>query len=275
MITQELFQNIIKKRSFLCIGLDTDINKLPKHLLKCDNPVFEFNKKIINATHDLCVAYKLNTAFYEVLGEKGWRSLEKTIDYLTFIDNSLFKIADAKRGDIANTARLYAQAFLDKLHFDAITVNPYMGKDSVTPYLEYKDKCAIVLALTSNKSSEDFQFLKQDKKTLFIRVIEKAQQWATPDNLLFVVGATHANQLKKIRSIAPDNFLLIPGIGAQGGDMDEVVKYGINDNCGLLINSSRNIIYAGQDKDFAQKARKQAMKIQKKMEQYLKSNNII
>jgi orotidine-5'-phosphate decarboxylase len=227
-----LFQQILSKQSFLCVGLDSDLNRIPKYLLDFDDPVFEFNKRIIDATHDLCVAYKPNIAFYEALGAKGWESLRKTLEY---IPESHFTIADAKRGDIGNTSRLYAKAFFETLNFDSVTVAPYMGIDSVSPFLEFKNKTVILLALTSNKGSNDFQFAMQnDTETpLYEKVMQTAQGWGNLDNLMFVVGATHPEMFEDIRKIAPDNFLLVPGIGAQGGDLEGVAKYGLNDHCGF------------------------------------------
>ncbi len=263
MTQDKLYQQIRQKQSFLCIGLDTDINRIPKHLLSAEDPIYEFNKKIIDATHDLCIAYKPNIAFYETLGAKGWKSLQKTLEY---IPQSHFTIADAKRGDIGNTSRLYAKAFFETLNFDAVTVAPYMGEDSVRPFLEFENKWVILLALTSNKGSHDFQFTKQEKEQpLYEKVLRKAQQWGTPDNLMFVVGATHPEKFAEVRQIAPYNFLLVPGIGAQGGDLQDVIQYGVNSKGGLLINSSRGIIFAGTGVDFAEKARQAALKTQRKM----------
>ena len=258
MTRQQLFEQIQLKKSYLCVGLDTDLSKIPPHLLAFDDPIFEFNKQIIDATRDLCVAYKPNTAFYECQGLKGWAALEKTVEY---IGNQHFTIADAKRGDIGNTSKMYAQAFFETLNFDAVTVAPYMGEDSVKPFLEFKNKWTILLGLTSNKGSEDFQFIRD----MFKIVIRTAQTWGTPDNLMFVIGATQAERFKEIRQIAPDNFFLVPGIGAQGGDLARVSEYGMNDHCGLLVNSSREIIYASKGEDFAEKAREAALKVQKTM----------
>ena len=268
MTREELFSTIKKKKSFLCVGLDTDITKVPKHLLRADDPVFEFNKHIIDATNDLCVSYKPNIAFYETHGAKGWISLEKTIKYINQTCSTVFTIADAKRGDIGNTSKMYAKTFLETLNFDSITVAPYMGEDSVTPFLEYKNKWVILLALTSNKGAEDFQVtaILKDKKFLYQQVLETSKKWSTPDNMMYVVGATKAEMLTDIRKIVPDNFLLIPGVGAQGGSLHDVAKYGMNKQCGLLVNSSRGIIYASSSEDFAEKAREEAMKLQKEME---------
>ena len=263
MTRKELYQQIQQKKSCLCVGLDADINRIPKHLLKHKDPIFEFNKGIIDATKDLCVAYKPNIAFYEALGAKGWESLAKTLDY---IPDTHFTIADAKRGDIGNTSSLYAKAFFDTLDFDAVTVAPYMGEDSVKPFLEFEGKWVILLALTSNKGSQNFQMTAQeDGQPLYEKVMRAAQTWGTPDNLMFVVGATHPEKFKEIRAIAPDHFLLVPGIGAQGGDLQGVLKYGSNDMGGLLINSSRGIIYAGNGIGFAGKAQLSALRVQKQM----------
>ena len=268
MTREELFLNIKKKKSFLCIGLDTDITKIPQHLLKEEDPIFEFNKQIIDSTKDLCVAYKPNSAFYETLGSKGWISLEKTINYINKTCTSMFTVADAKRGDIGNTSKMYAKAFLETMNFDSITVAPYMGKDSVTPFLEYKNKWVILLALTSNKGAEDFQtsVLIKNNKILYQDVLETSKSWGSIDNMMYVVGATRAEMLADIREIVPDNFLLIPGIGAQGGSLQDVAKFGMNKQCGLLVNSSRGIIYAGTGENFAVKAREEAMILQKEME---------
>ena len=260
MTREELYRNIKAKKSFLCIGLDTDLKKIPRHLHKSDDPIFEFNKQIIDATHDLCVAYKPNIAFYESIGSAGWESLEKTADYLKQFKD-IFTIADAKRGDIGNTSSMYAQAFFGSMDFDSITVAPYMGEDSVTPFLEYEGKWVILLALTSNKGANDFQ----TENDLYKTVLKKSQQWSSVDNMMYVIGATRAEMLADVRKIAPDHFLLVPGVGAQGGSLRKVAKYGMNKQCGLLVNSSRNIIYASDKEDFALKAREEAMKIQKEM----------
>ena len=257
----DLFKHIQQKESFLCIGLDTDMQKIPKHLLDFEDPIFEFNKQIIDATHDLCVAYKPNIAFYECHGAKGWQSLKKTMDY---IPNNLFTIADAKRGDIGNTSRMYAKTFFETLQFDAVTVAPYMGSDSVEPFLEFKDKWAIILALTSNEGGLDFQMTADHNgERLYQKVLKKSQSYG--QNIMFVVGATRAKSLQDVRKIAPDHFLLVPGVGAQGGSLSEVAKYGMNKHCGLLVNSSRGILYADHSKDFATKAREQALLLQQKM----------
>ena len=267
MNKQELINQIKLKKSFLCIGLDTDIQKIPEHLLKFDDPVFEFNKQIIDSTKDLCVAYKLNTAFYESNGINGWKSLMKTIEY---IPKNIFSIADAKRGDIGNTSKMYAKTFFETMDFDSITVNPYMGSDSVEPFLDFNNKWVILLALTSNKGSEDFQnFSNQSNVKLYQQVIEKSMNWSDDSRIMYVVGATKSDSLKEIRKIIPDHFLLIPGVGAQGGSLDDVVKFGMNKDCGLLINSSRSIIYAGHGENFAENAREAALKIKSEMENYL------
>ncbi|MBI3483354.1 MAG: orotidine-5'-phosphate decarboxylase [Bacteroidetes bacterium] len=259
----QLFEQIKKKKSYLCVGLDTDLEKIPRHLLKTDDPVFEFNKQIIDATKEYCVAYKPNTAFYEALGAKGWESLKKTLDY---IPKDCFTIADAKRGDIGNTSSLYARAFFRQMNFDAITVAPYMGEDSVKPFLEFKDKWAILLIHTSNKGAEDFQLLEtRDGKFLFEEVINASQQWATPDQMMYVVGATQAAKIEEIRRLAPEYFFLVPGVGAQGGDLEAVSKAGMNEQCGLLVNSSRAIIYASAKDDFAEAAAKEAKMVQLEM----------
>lgn len=257
-----LIDQIKEKQSFLCVGLDADLHKIPPHLLTLEDPIFEFNKQIIDATKDLCVAYKPNIAFYEALGVKGWESLQKTIDY---IPKNIFTIADAKRGDIGNTSKMYAQAFFDTMNFDSITVAPYMGEDSVTPFLQFNNKWVILLALTSNKGADDFQFFENEKERLFEKVLNQSKQWGDENNLMYVVGATRPEMFKDIRKIVPHNFLLVPGVGAQGGELSEVCKYGMNKDCGLLINSSRGIIYAGSDENFAEKSRKEALKIQKEM----------
>jgi orotidine-5'-phosphate decarboxylase len=263
MTRQELITQIKKKKSFLCIGLDTDIRKIPTHLLELEDPIFEFNKQIIDATKDLCVAYKPNIAFYESMGVSGWNSLQKTLDY---IPNDIFTIADAKRGDIGNTSSMYAKAFFENMSFDSVTVAPYMGSDSVTPFLEFEDKWAIVLALTSNKGGLDFQKIEdKNGKQLFKQVLENSKKWGTDENMMYVVGATRTEELLEIRAIVPNHFLLVPGVGAQGGNLKDVAKYGLNKDCGLLVNSSRGIIYAGNDVDFAQKAKVEAQKLQQEV----------
>ncbi|WP_164122099.1 MULTISPECIES: orotidine-5'-phosphate decarboxylase [Sphingobacterium] len=267
MNRQELIEQIKEKQSFLCVGLDTDITKIPEHLLEEEDPIFTFNKAIIEATEDLCVAYKPNIAFYESYGVRGWQSLQKTWQ---IIPKSCFSIADAKRGDIGNTSNMYAQAFFDEavsgMGFDSITIAPYMGKDSVTPFLDFEGKWAIVLALTSNEGSKDFQnFSNSSGKHLFEEVIDKVNCWGTDENLMYVVGATRGEAFLKIREHAPDHFLLVPGVGAQGGSLQDVCKYGMNKDCGLLVNSTRGIIYASNGKDFAERAREEAQKLQKEM----------
>lgn len=267
---KDIFHQMLLKRSYLCVGLDSDIKRIPKHLLKYDDPVFEFNKQIIDATKDLCIAYKPNIAFYEAMGTKGWASLEKTINY---IPAEHFTIADAKRGDIGNTSSLYARAFFETMNFDAVTVAPYMGEDSVAPFLEFEGKWVILLALTSNKGSLDFQMTPQEQnQPLYEKVMRQAQQWGNPEQLMFVVGATHPEKFDEIRKIAPDNFLLVPGIGAQGGDLEGVTQYGWNDLGGLLVNSSRGIIFAGDGEDFAEKAREAALDVQEQMSAHIPQN---
>lgn len=263
----ELFEQIKKKNSYLCVGLDTDIDKIPSHLLKTEDPVFEFNKQIIDATSEFSVAYKPNIAFYEALGPKGWESLRKTLDY---IPKDCFTIADAKRGDIGNTSSLYARAFFKQMNFDSITVAPYMGEDSVKPFLEFPDKWVILLVHTSNPGSVDFQQLEtRHGKFVYEEVIFASQRWASADQMMYVVGATKADKIGTIRALAPDHFFLVPGVGAQGGDLEAVSKAGINSQCGLLVNSSRAIIYASSGEDFAEAARKEALKVQKDMSTYL------
>lgn len=269
MTTNQLIQQIKKKKSFLCIGLDVDLNKIPEYLLKEEDPIFTFNKAIIDATHHLCVAYKPNTAFYEAYGLKGWKSLEKTIHYLNQNYPEIFTIADAKRGDIGNTSSMYAKAFFDDLAFDSVTVAPYMGKDSVEPFLDFKGKHTILLALTSNMGAFDFQTKMVGEKELYKQVLETSKTWKNAENLMYVVGATKAEFLADIRKIIPDSFLLVPGVGAQGGNLQEVCKYGMINNVGLLINSSRGIIYASNGEDFAQAAAIKSSEIQKEMEQLL------
>jgi orotidine-5'-phosphate decarboxylase len=263
---QNLTDQIKTKKSFLCVGLDTDINLIPEFLFDFEDPVFEFNRQIIDATEDICVAYKPNSAFYESRGVKGWESLIKTWQYLP---KNCLSIIDAKRGDIGNTSTMYAKAFFDEaasgMSFDAITIAPYMGSDSVKPFLSFEDKWVILLALTSNVGGKDFQYSKSEQGFLYEFVIDKAHEWADSSRLMFVVGATRGEEFQNIRKHAPDNFILVPGVGAQGGNLQEVCQYGINKHCGLLINSSRSIIYASKGKDFAEKAREEALKIQKEM----------
>ena len=269
MTTSQLVEQIKKKKSFLCIGLDVDLDKIPKYLLEFEDPIFEFNKQIIDATHHLVVAYKPNIAFYEAYGIKGWQSLHKTIDYLNQTHPEIFTIADAKRGDIGNTSTQYAKAFFEDLNFNSITVAPYMGRDSVEPFLAFKGKFAIMLALTSNIGGLDFQTLEFNKEQLYETVLRKSLTWKNSQNLMFVVGATRPEFFETIRKIVPNHFLLVPGIGAQGGNLQEVCKYGLNKNIGLLINSSRGIIYASNGKDFAQKANQKAFELQQEMEEIL------
>ena len=266
MTRQQLIEHIFTKKTFLCVGLDTDIKKIPQHLLGNDDPIFDFNKAIIDATAKYCIAYKPNLAFYECMGTKGLSAFERTVEYLkeTYPDHLI--IADAKRGDIGNTSALYARTFFDGYDIDALTVAPYMGEDSVTPFLEYENKWVILLALTSNKGSHDFQLTTdQDGERLFEKVIRKSQAWGTPDNMMYVVGATQGKMFQDIRMLAPDHFLLVPGVGAQGGSLQEVCKYGMTDDCGLIVNSSRGIIYASGDTDFAQVAAIKAMELQREM----------
>ena len=277
MNSAQLFEQIKQKRSFLCIGLDTDIQKIPKHLRDTSDPIFAFNKEIIDRTYDLAVAYKTNLAFYESLGAEGLVSLDKTVKYIKDKYPELFVIADAKRGDIGNTSNLYARAFFDHYDFDAVTVAPYMGEDSVKPFMTYLDKWVILLALTSNKGAFDFQFL-EDKETgdkLFESVLKTSQTWGTIDNMMYVVGATKAEKLEEIREIIPNHFLLVPGVGAQGGSLQEVAKYGMNEQCGLLVNSSRAIIYASDSEDFANRARDEAETVQVEMEELLLEANLL
>ena len=269
MTTNQLVQQIKKKKSFLCIGLDVDLNKIPKHLLKEDDPIFAFNKAIIDATHHLCVAYKPNTAFYEAYGIKGWQALEKTINYINDKHPEIFTIADAKRGDIGNTSTMYAKAFFEDLAFDSVTAAPYMGKDSIEPFLAFEDKHTILLALTSNQGAFDFQTKTVDGKELYKQVLETSKTWKNSENLMYVVGATKAEFLADIRAIIPDSFLLVPGVGAQGGNLQDVCKYGMNAQVGLLINSSRGIIYASSGEDFAQAAALKAKALQRDMEHIL------
>ena len=262
---ERLKQEIFSKKSFLCVGLDVDLNKIPPFLLKESDPIFAFNKAIIDTTHPYTIAYKPNIAFYEAYGEKGWQSLRKTIDYLNEQHPHIFTIADAKRGDIGNTATMYAKAFFEDLQFDSVTVAPYMGQDSVEPFLAFEHKATILLALTSNKGAFDFQTLTTEGAPLYQQVLTRSQQWHNAHNLMYVVGATKAEYLADIRRIVPQSFLLVPGVGAQGGDLREVCKYGLNDSVGLIINASRAVIYASQGEDFAQKAGEAAHSLQKEM----------
>lgn len=277
MNQEQLFEQIKKKRSFLCVGLDTDIKKIPEHLMERTDPIFSFNKEIIDATAEFTVAYKPNLAFYESLGSQGIISLENTVSYIKSKHPEIFVIADAKRGDIGNTSNLYARAFFEKQKFDAVTVAPYMGEDSVKPFMTYDGKWVILLALTSNKGAFDFQFI-EDKKSgdkLFETVLKTSQTWGSTENMMYVVGATKAEKLKEIREIIPNHFLLVPGVGAQGGSLQEVAKNGMNNKCGLLVNSSRGIIYASQDVDFADEAKGAAQKVQQEMEVLLKEAGLI
>lgn len=271
MTRKQLIEQIKIKQSFLCVGLDPDLSKIPAHLLDTEDPIFEFNKAIIDATQAFCVAYKPNLAFYECHGPKGWESLKKTIDY---IPKDIFVIADAKRGDIGNTSMYYARTFFDYLNCDAVTVAPYMGEDSVTPFFEIATKWVILLALTSNKGSLDFQFTTDETgEALYKKVIRTSMKWGSPENLMFVVGATRAEEIAAVRSVAPEHFFLVPGVGAQGGSLEEVVKYGWNSDCGLLINSSRNIIYASNGLDFAEQAGIQARNMKHEMAAILLTRN--
>ena len=271
----QLFEQIKLKQSFLCVGLDTDISKIPQDLLAFEDPIFEFNKQIINQTAQFAIAYKPNTAFYEVYGTKGWQSLERTIQYIKINHPDIFIIADAKRGDIGNTSANYAKAFFNTLKADAVTVAPYMGMDSVEPFLNFNDKWVILLALTSNKGSQDFQYLNVGNKTLHQQVLHTASTWASSEQMMFVVGATHPEELGEIRKMLPNYFFLVPGVGAQGGDLQAVAENGMNDECGMLVNSSRGIIYASNGSDFAIKAGEEARKLQEKMAELLKRNGLI
>ena len=266
MTRQQLVEQIFKKQSYLCVGLDTDITKIPRHLITEPDPLFSFNKAIIDATKDLCVSYKINTAFYEALGVQGWAAMEKTVRY---IDIEHFKIADAKRGDIGNTSTQYAKAFFDTMPFDAITVAPYMGEDSVKPFLKYEGKWAIVLGLTSNKGASDFELQKMGDEFLYEKVLRTVSNWGTPDNLMFVVGATQADEFTNIRKLTPDHFYLVPGIGAQGGSLKDISEKAMNKDCGILVNASRAIIFATDNENFADEARKVALSYQQEMKNYL------
>lgn len=271
MNRQELIDNIHRKRSFLCVGLDTDIKKIPQHLLKEDDPVFAFNKAIIDATAPYCIAYKPNLAFYESLGVKGWIAFEKTISYLNENYPDQFIIADAKRGDIGNTSAMYARTFFEEMQLDALTVAPYMGEDSVTPFLGYEGKWVILLALTSNKGSHDFQLTEDAHgERLFEKVLRRSQEWGDADNMMYVVGATQGSMFRDIRKIAPNHFLLVPGVGAQGGSLEEVCRYGMTSRCGLIVNSSRAIIYADGTERFAEVAAEKAREVQLQMSEELK-----
>jgi orotidine-5'-phosphate decarboxylase len=267
MNRQQLVEIIRQKKSYLCIGLDTDLTKIPTHLLAYADPVFEFNKRIIDATIDYCVGYKINTAFYESLGLKGWESMQKTVEY---IPSTHFKIADAKRGDIGNTSQQYAKAFFETLNFDAITVAPYMGEDSVRPFLEYKDKWAIVLGLTSNAGAKDFELQQMDGGYLYEKVLQTVSRWGTIENTMFVIGATQAGSFEKIRTLTPKHFYLVPGIGAQGGSLADISKKAMNEDCGLLVNVSRDVIYASAKENFAEAASAAARQYHQEMKTYLK-----
>jgi orotidine-5'-phosphate decarboxylase len=268
-------QQIKEKKSFLCVGLDSDIEKIPVHLKEKDDPVYEFNKAIIDATAKYSIAYKPNLAFYESMGHKGWLSLDKTVQYIKNEYPEIFVIADAKRGDIGNTSKLYAKAFFENSVFDAVTVAPYMGEDSVSPFLSYSEKWVILLALTSNKGADDFQYHSENNEKLFERVLRISQNWADNKNMMYVVGATRAEMLQDIRKIVPQHFLLVPGVGAQGGSLQEVAKYGLNKDCGLIVNSSRGIIFADNSEKFAEVAEIEAQKLQSEMELILKEKGII
>lgn len=275
MTYDQLFEQIKKKKSFLCVGLDSDIAKIPSHLLEEEDPVFAFNKAIVDATAEVAIAYKPNIAFYECRGVEGWRSLEKTVAYIKENYPEIFTIADAKRGDIGNTSQMYAKAFLETLDFDAITVAPYMGEDSVTPFLQYEGKWVVLLALTSNKGAFDFQFFEQEGERLYERVLRKSQEWGNDRNMMYVVGATKADMLEGIRKIVPEHFLLVPGVGAQGGSLEEVARYGMNNHCGLIVNSSRGIIFADKTENFARRAGEEARKLQVDMERLLAGRGIV
>jgi len=270
-----LFRNIREKRSFLCVGLDSEIEKIPSFLRKSKDPVFEFNRRIIDATNSYTIAYKPNVAFYECNGTKGWKSLESTLNYIRKNYPDIFVIADAKRGDIGNTSKMYAKEFFETMDFDAVTVAPYVGEDSVTPFLTYRDKWVILLVLTSNRGADDFQYHNEDGIRLFERVLTVSRKWGNTDNLMYVVGATRAEMLKDIRKIVPDHFLLVPGVGAQGGSLQEVAKYGLNSKCGLIVNSSRGIIFADDSENFDKTAGEKAREIQQEMELYLRQYKLV
>ncbi len=266
MTRDSLVSQIKDKKSFLCVGLDSDLQRMPACLSGEKDPVLKFNQEIVAATHDLCIAYKPNVAFYESRGAEGWKTLEET---MKCIPDNVFTIADAKRGDIGNTSRMYAQAFFKNMNFDSVTVAPYMGVDSVAPFLEFDDKWVILLGLTSNKGSADFQMLKSEGRNLYEEVITRSQKWGSPDNLMYVIGATHPEKLAQVRSLAQDYFFLVPGVGAQGGTVEDVVRSGMNDQVGLLVNSSRGILYASDGPDFAEAARAAALNLKKKMEEFI------
>jgi len=271
----QLFENILKKRSFLCVGLDTEIEKIPAVLLSSRDPVLEFNIRIIDATHEYSVAYKPNVAFYEASGAKGWQTLQETVKYIRKNYPDIFIIADAKRGDIGNTSKMYAKAFFENMDCDALTVAPYMGEDSVSPFLSYNGKWVILLALTSNKGADDFQYHNENGIRLFERILNVSQRWGDTDNLMYVVGATRAEMLKEIRKVVPRHFLLVPGVGTQGGSLEEVVRYGMTDKCGLLVNSSRGIIFADNSKNFDKVAGEKARQLQAEMKQYLTERRLV
>ena len=275
MNSSQLFNNIVKKKSFLCVGLDPEIEKIPSFLQKREDPIFEFNKRIIDATHEYAVAYKPNVAFYESSGSSGWLSLESTVKYIKKKYPDLFVIADAKRGDIGNTSKMYAKTFLETMPFDAVTVAPYMGEDSVTPFLSYSEKWVVLLALTSNKGADDFQYHDEDGIRLFERVLSVSKKWGNIDNIMYVIGATRAEMLAEVRQIVPEHFLLVPGVGAQGGSLAEVVKYGMNHHCGLLVNSSRGIIFADNSRNFDKVAGEKARQVQQEMQKYLSERNLV
>ena len=274
MNKSDLIKQIKRKKSFLCVGLDTDILKIPEFIKSSDDPIFTFNKAIVDATADMAICFKPNIAFYESFGLDGWKALEKTANYIKDKHPEIFLIADAKRGDIGNTSKMYARAFFEHMNFDAITVSPYMGVDSVDPFMTYPDKWVIILALTSNNGSNDFQQLQFEDKFLYQQVLEKSKKWGSEDNTMYVVGATKAEKLEQIRKIVPNHFLLVPGVGAQGGSLQDVAKYGLTDSCGLLVNASRSIIYAGNDRDFQQKSYEEALKIRDEMDTILTENNL-
>ena len=276
MNRQQLIETIRRKKSFLCVGLDTDLAKIPQHLLEADDPIFEFNKAIIDATAQYAIAFKPNLAFYECYGVSGWLAFEKTVDYIKTNDSDTMVIADAKRGDIGNTSKMYAKCFFEQSKVDALTVAPYMGEDSITPFLGYDSRWVVVLGLTSNKGSHDFQLITDANGTpLFETIMRKVASWGTPDNIMFVVGATQGKMFEQIRQIVPDHFLLVPGVGAQGGSLEEVARYGLTTDCGLIVNSSRGIIYASDGTDFAQAAAEKAREIQSEMQKILNDKKII
>ena len=275
MKIENLINQIKRKKSFLCVGLDVDLDKIPKHLHKHEDPIFEFSKAIIDSTYPFAIAYKPNLAFFESYGLKGWNSLEKIINYINSNYPEIFTIADAKRGDIGNTSSKYARTFFETLNFDSITVNPYMGRDSIEPFLEYDNKYTILLSLTSNSGSSDFQFQLDNGKPLYLSVIKKSLSWKNKENLMYVIGATKAESLKEVREIIPNSFLLVPGIGAQGGSLSDVCRFGLNENCGLIVNSSRQIIYSDNSIDYAKKSAEISSLIQREMSEQLLKKGII